>query len=162
MSEQVVSKHKVVSFTFYITDVTGKTVERSGMPFEYLHGAPNSHMFPKVEAALEGKKVGDTVDVTLEPKDAFGQHDPSLTFTDDLDNIPKEFRFVGATPVFHNDKGEAMHLVVTKIEDGKITLDANHPYAGKVVNFHVTVDGIRDAQESELDSGAPEGQPPVH
>lgn len=162
MSEQVVSKHKVITFTFSITDVTGKTVERSGMPFEYLHGTPNSHMFPKVEAALEGKKVGDTVDVVLNPEDAFGEHNPELTFTDDLDNIPKEYRFVGATPVFRNDKGEPMPLVVTNIEGNKITLDANHPYAGKVITFHVTVDGIRDARDSELDAGVPEGQPPVH
>lgn len=162
MSEQVVSKHKVISFTFSITDEAGKTVERSGIPFEYLHGAPNSHMFPKVEAALEGKKVGETIDVTLQPEDAFGQHDPSLTFTDDLDNIPPEYRFVGASPQFHNDKGETMELIVTKIEDGKLTLDANHPYAGKVITFHVTVDGIRDARQNELGSGVPEGQPPVH
>jgi FKBP-type peptidyl-prolyl cis-trans isomerase SlyD len=162
MSEQVVSKHKVVSFTFSITDETGKTVERSDMPFDYLHGAPNSHMFPKLEAALEGKKVGDTVDVTLQPEEAFGHHNPELTFADDIDNIPSEYRFVGARPVFHNDQGEAMQLVVTRIENGKITLDANHPYAGKVITFHVTVDGVRDARESELGAGVPDEQPSVH
>jgi FKBP-type peptidyl-prolyl cis-trans isomerase SlyD len=162
MGEQVVSKHKVVSFTYSITDETGKTVEQSDIPLEYIHGAHNSQMFPKVEAALDGKSIGDTVDVTLAPDEAFGQHDPSLTFIDDIDNVPPEYRFVGARPRFENEKGESMELLVTKIEDGKITVDANHPFAGKTITFHVTVDGIRNAHESEIGSGVPEGRPSIH
>lgn len=161
MSKQVVEKNKVISFTYSITDEAGKMVERSDIPMEYIHGNPNSQMFPKVEAALEGKTIGDSVEVELTPEEGFGPHDPKLTFTDDLDNIPMEYRYVGAKPQFQNELGETMALTVTNIEDGKLTLDANHPYAGKTITFHITVDNIREAKEHEAGSGIPDGQPPL-
>lgn len=162
MSEQIVSHNKVVSFTYRITDETGKTVEQADIPLEYLHGSPENRMFPKVEAALEGKGVGETVEVTLTPDEAFGQYDPSLTFTDDLDNIPQEYRVVGARPQFQNDKGETLELTVTEIEDDELTLDANHPLAGKTITFHVTIDGVREAHDSELTGSFPADPGTLH
>ena len=155
MSEQVVSRFKVVAFIYTILDEEGKTLEQSGLPMEYIHGSSNNQMFPEVEAALEGKKNGDEVSVTLSPEQAFGQYDPNLTFTDDLENIPAEYRVVGAQPQFQNDKGEPMKLTVTSIEDGKLTLDANHPFAGKTITFKVTVNGLRDASSEEIDAAMP-------
>lgn len=153
MSEKIVERFKVVSFTYSISNEEGQVVERSDIPLDYLHGAPNNQMFPKIESALEGKKRGDEIAVTLRPEEGFGEHDPTLTFTDDLENVPSEYRFVGARPVFQNDQGEQMEFVVTKIEDGEITLDGNHPYAGKTVTFHIKIDAIRDASEQDLDTG---------
>jgi FKBP-type peptidyl-prolyl cis-trans isomerase SlyD len=110
-------------------------------------------MFPKIETALEGKRTGDEVAVTLTPAEGFGELDPDLSFTDDLENIPTEYRYVGARPEFTNDQGDKMEFVVTKIEDGQLTLDGNHPYAGKTITFHIKIDAIRDATEQELDTG---------
>ena len=157
MSEQTVSRFKVVAFTYKILDEQGNALEQSGLPMEYIHGSANSQMFPQIEQALEGKKNGDEVSVTLSPEQAFGAHDPHLTFTDDLENVPTEYRYVGATPKFKNDMGEPMEMTVTSIEDGKLTFDANHPFAGKTITFIVTVNGLRDATEAELTSTAPEG-----
>lgn len=161
MSEQVVSRFKVVAFIYTILDEDGQALEQSGLPMEYIHGSGNNQMFPEVEAALEGKKNGDEVSVTLSPDQAFGQHDPNLTFTDELENIPAEYRVIGARPQFQNDKGEPMELTVTNIEDGKLTLDANHPFTGKTITFKVTVNGLRDATEAELSAGMPEAEPGI-
>lgn len=152
MSEKLVKKFKVVSFTYTITNEEGQVVERSDIPLDYLHGATDNQMFPKIEVALEGKKTGDEVAVSLSPDEGFGEYDPDLSFTDSLENVPTEYRYVGARPVFHNDQGEQMEFVVTKIEDGQITLDGNHPYAGKSITFHIKIDAIRDASEQELDA----------
>lgn len=150
----VVGKHKVVSITYRIKDQGGEIVEINDLPVEYVHGG-GSDLFPKIEQALEGRGVGDSVSVTLSPEEAFGGHDPRLTFTDELENAPPELRQVGMQFEAQNAKGETISLVVTRIADGKITVDANHPLAGKTITFEVTVQGIRDATEDERRSGRP-------
>lgn len=150
MTEKTVAKFQVISFTFTITDESGQVQEQSPMPMDYIHGLPNSQMFPKVEAALEGKKVGDSVSVTLTPAEAFGEHDPQLVYRDKVDNVPMQYRYVGARPVFRNDRGEQMEFEVTAIEDGNIIIDGNHPYVGKTLTFEVTIDAIREASDAEV------------
>lgn len=127
MSDQFVTKHKVVSITYRILDEQDQLVEQSDIPIDYVHRMDND-MFAKVEQALEGESVGDTVNVVLPPEDGFGNPDPGMTFTDDLDNVPPEYRHVGARPMFQNEQGEVTEFVVSKIENGKVTIDGNHPY----------------------------------
>ncbi|MDX1823256.1 MAG: FKBP-type peptidyl-prolyl cis-trans isomerase [Thiohalomonadales bacterium] len=152
MSEQRVEENKVVSLTYVIIDETGAVLEQYDMPISYVHG-PNSNMYPKVAQALEGAKVGDQVEVSLSPAEGFGERDPSLTFSDKLDNVPPEYRHIGAEATFQNDQGETMTMTVRKIENGIITLDGNHPFAGKTVSFKLRVTEIRDATEAEVGSG---------
>ncbi|BAU50424.1 peptidylprolyl isomerase [Sulfurifustis variabilis] len=150
----VVEKHKVVSITYRIRDQGGEIVEINDLPVEYVHGGA-SDLFPKIEQALEGREVGDSVTVRLAPEEAFGGHDPKQTFTDDIENAPPELRQVGAQFEAQNAKGETINLVVTDVGDGRITVDANHPLAGKTIAFEVTVREIRDATEEERVSGRP-------
>ncbi|WP_455210104.1 FKBP-type peptidyl-prolyl cis-trans isomerase [Kaarinaea lacus] len=152
MSDQIVTKHKVVSITYRILDEKGELVEQSDIPIDYIHGTKND-MFAKVEQALEGKSVGDTVEVVLPPEDGFGHADPSMTFTDDIENVPPEYRHVGARPMFQNKHGDVTEFVVSKIENGKLTVDGNHPFAGKTMTFKVDVIAIRDATEEEIAGG---------
>lgn len=155
----VVERHKVVSITYRIKDQSGEIVEINDLPVEYVHGGA-SDLFPKIEQALEGRRIGGSVTVTLVPEEAFGGHDPKLTFTDELENAPPELRQVGMQFEAQNAKGETINLVVTHVGNGKITVDANHPFAGKTITFEVTVQAIRDATEDERRSGRPgQGQP---
>ncbi|HHO68820.1 MAG TPA: peptidylprolyl isomerase [Gammaproteobacteria bacterium] len=152
MPHPVVAKHKVVSISYSILDENGTVLEQSDIPVAYVHGGPNQ-MFPEVEAALEGKAVGERVEVTLSPEQAFGPSDPSLTFTDDIDNVPPQFRHVGAQVEMQNEAGDVRTFVVSKIEDGRLTVDGNHPFAGKTLTFSVTVNDIRDATAEEKIQG---------
>lgn len=152
MSENKVKKNKVVSITYRIIDEQGELVEQSDIPVDYVHRGKND-MFPKVENALDGKSVGDSVEVMLPPEDGFGPADPSMMFTDDLENVPPEYRHVGARPMFQNEHGEVTEFVVSKIENGKLTIDGNHPFAGKTMTFKVDVVAVRDATEEELQQG---------
>ena len=158
MSDQIVAKNKVVSITYRILDEQGELVEQSDIPVDYIHGSDND-MFPKVEQALEGKTVGDSVKVVLPPEDGFGHADPNMTFTDDLENVPPEYRHVGARPMFQNEHGDVTEFVVSKIENGKLTVDGNHPFAGKTMTFNVDVVAIRDATEDELSGRSPVASP---
>lgn len=154
MSESRVTPLKVVSFTYEISDESGQVVEKIDIPVSYLHGG-RGDIFPQVEKALDGREVGDRVEVTLSPEEGFGPYRPELTFTDDLANVPPEFRFIGAEVEMQNDQGEAKKFVVSRIADDKLTVDANHPFAGKHITFAVTIVGIRDPRPQEVAQGAP-------
>ena len=161
MSDSIVAKNKAIYITYSILDSQGQVVEQSDIPIGYVHGA-DSGLFEQVEAALEGAKAGDKLEVVLPPEQGFGAHDPALTFTDDIDNVPPEYRYIGAEVEFENEQGEAMKFLVTKIENGKLTVDANHPFAGQTVKFAVTVVAVRDATPDEIANGRPdEGGPPT-
>lgn len=154
MSADKVAKHKAVYITYSIVDSVGNVFEQMDMPVGYIHRA-DSGIFEKVEDALEGCGVGDHVEVELTPEEGFGAHQPELTFTDDIDNVPPEFRRLGAEVEFSNDRGETVMFKVTRIGDGKLTIDGNHPMAGQTVTFKVDVVSIRDAGADEIASGRP-------
>ena len=150
----LVTKHKLVTITYIVEDETGETIEQNDIPEGYVHGV-GSDLLPALETALDGHASSDVVEVTLSPKDAFGDHDPELTLSDKLDNVPEEFRYVGAQAEFQNENGETKSFMVTKIEGDTLTLDGNHPFAGKTIKFSVTIHDIRDASEEEIANKAP-------
>jgi len=152
MSGQFVGQDKVVSFTYSIVDASGAVIEQSDFPISYVHGGRHD-LFEKVVQELEGSVVGDTVEVELTPDEGFGTHDPDLTYTDDLENVPAEFRRVGAEVEMMNDEGDTRKFTVTRIENGKLTVDGNHPMAGKTIVFHIRVTAIRDATPDEVSNG---------
>lgn len=157
MTEERVARNKVVYVTYSIIDQSGSVFEQSDVPVGYVHGC-NSPLFKKIELALDGHRIGDRVEVSLNPAEGFGPHDPALTFTDDIENAPPEFRRVGAEVEMQNEQGESMTFRVSRIVDGKITLDANHALAGQTVTFVVDVANIRDANMDEIVNGLPVDQ----
>ena len=156
----VVAKNKVVSLIYVVRNQKGEIFEYRDLPVSYVHGS-GADLFPKIEQALEGHAVGDRVAVQLTPADAFGDRDPKLSFTDDIENAPPELRRVGAEFEAQNAKGESIMLTVTRIDGDKITVDANHPLAGQNISFEVTVRDIRDATPEEIRNGRPAGDLPT-
>lgn len=149
MSEQRIAPFKFVTLTYRIFDSDGLVLEQNDIPVSYIHGG-HSELFEKIERALEGKIAGERITVTLAPHEGFGEHDPNLTFTDDLNNVPPEFRHIGAQVEMQNEAGETRTFVVTRIDNGRLTVDCNHPFAGKTVRFEVDVQSVRDATPDEL------------
>jgi len=144
-----VTKHKLVTITYIIKDESGETIEQNDVPVGYVHGV-GGELVPALEAALDGHNVDDVVEVTISAEDGFGQYDPDLAFSDKMDNVPEEFRYVGAQAEFKNENGESKTFIVSKIDGDMLTLDGNHPFAGKTVQFQVTIHDIRDASEEEI------------
>jgi FKBP-type peptidyl-prolyl cis-trans isomerase SlyD len=158
---EMIGVNKVVYLTYTILDQAGNIFEHSDLPVGYVHGA-GSDLFEKIEQALDGKAVGDHVEVVLSPDEGFGPHDGTLTFTDDIENVPAEHRHIGSEVMFENERGEAMTFRVTKIEDDQLTIDANHPLAGQTVKFLVNVVSMREATLDEIANGVPDNTPPMH
>src|ERR1051326_9083373 len=96
-----IKRGSLVVFTYQITDPHGEVLERIGMPVSYVHGFGQG-LLDKVERSLEGHTAGDVVQVELTPDEGFGPHDPALTFTDDIANVPEQFHHVGAEVEMQN------------------------------------------------------------
>ena len=131
MSE-IIAKNKFVSLTYTITDDADNILERIDIPIQHIQGA-KSQVIEKIEIALDGHAVGDLVQIALTPEEGFGAHQPELTFSDDTANVPPQFHSIGAKVEFQNDNGENKIFRVTEIADGKLTVDGNHPFAGKTI-----------------------------
>ncbi len=148
MSDKI-TQNKFVSLTYTISDEDNNILEHIDVPIQYIQGV-KSQVIKKIEIALEGHETGDLVHVTLSPEEGFGPHLPELTFADDINNVPEEFHSIGAEVEFQNDHGESKIFRVTEIADGKLTVDGNHPFAGKSITYNITVKEVRDATGSEL------------
>lgn len=153
-----VTKNKAVYFIYSILDKNGEILEQSDLPMSYVHGT-DSGLIEKVEQALDGCAENESVEVMVTADEGYGQLDPDLTYTDDLDNVPPEYHNIGAEVQFQNDNGDIKKFIVSKIEDGKLTVDGNHPFAGKDLIFKITVTEIRDATQEEIESGKPSSKP---
>ena len=151
MSDKI-SNNKFVSLVYTITDDDDNILERIDMPIQYIQGV-KSQVIEKIEIALAGHKEGDLVHVTLSPEEGFGPHQPELTFSDDISNVPPQFHSIGAEVEFQNDQGESKIFRVTHIDENKLTVDGNHPFAGKTITYNITVQEVRDATADELKHG---------
>ena len=140
----------VVSLTFKLYDARNALIEEAREPITYLHGG-YSGIFPLVEEALMHKKVGESVSVTLEPADAFGDYDASLVRMESVDALPPDLT-VGGYLVSEQD-GQEVVWRVTDIADGKAVLDGNHELAGQQLRFEATVIDIRPATQEEVSHG---------
>lgn len=148
-SEQVIMPGKLVSLTYRILAPDGRLLEQTDVPVSYIHGG-QVELIGGMDAVISGKCAGDEVEILLGPDEGFGPWDPSLTFTDDLENVPEEFRYVGAEVPMQNDQGEVRAFHVIRIADGRLTVDGNHPLAGKALRVHVRIQEIRDPTQAEL------------
>jgi FKBP-type peptidyl-prolyl cis-trans isomerase SlyD len=155
MSKETVQTGKFVTLTYSILDSEGKVLEQSDLPVSYIHGG-ETELIGGMDRAVAGKSQGDEVTMTVSPEDGFGEYNPDLTFTDDIDNVPHEFRQLGAEVQMQNDAGEVKSFYVTKIENGRLTVDGNHPMAGKSLKVRVKIVEVRDAtKEDAMQVGLP-------
>ncbi len=152
-----ISKDSVVQFHYEITDLDGNLVETSydSDPAAYLHGHTN--MMPGVEQALDGKQQGDKFSVELGPELTFGD-----IIEDSHQRVPVKHLIgatkwkAGMTAVVQTEQGQRQ---VTIVKMGKFmaTVDINHPFAGKTLNFALEVVNVRAATQEEIDHGHAHG-----
>lgn len=154
-----ISANKVVTIDYKVLDAaSGELIDSSegGHPMTYLHGFQN--IIPGLENALAGKNVGDALDITVAPADAYGEYSEER-----IQEVPIE-AFQGVEQV---EPGMAftaqtqhgpVNLIVTEVTDTTVTVDANHPLAGKALSFSVKVLSVRDASEEELAHGHVHGE----
>ena len=149
----MIGDKSVVTIHYTLTDDAGEVLDdsRDGDPMIYLHGASN--IIPGLEKELTGKITGATLKVIVSPEDGYGEHSPEA-----IQKVPRS-NFEGVEDIqpgmqFQTESPEGVQLiVVTEVSDAEVTIDANHPLAGKTLHFDVSVEGVRDATPEEIDHG---------
>jgi FKBP-type peptidyl-prolyl cis-trans isomerase SlyD len=147
-----IAMNTVVSISYELKDSNGNVLEVSPEPVSYLHGGYDN-IFPRVEEELHGKSVGDTVEITLEPADAFGDYDEELVQMEPVSAFPSKDLKVGMQFEGEDESGEVILYTITNINDGKVIVDGNHPWAGERVLFKATITAVRKAGEEEVAHG---------
>jgi FKBP-type peptidyl-prolyl cis-trans isomerase SlyD len=112
----------------------------------YLHGGYGG-LLAGLELALEGKSAGETVQVQLEPEDAFGEYDAERVRLE-----PAERYGEGIAAGMEVEEDGTLYLV-TDVADGKVVLDGNHPLAGMALRFSMHVLAVRSAKPEEIARG---------
>ncbi len=148
-----IAANSVVLFHYTLTNAAGEQLDSSAgqEPLGYLHGAGN--IIPGLENALAGKSVGDKLNVTVAPEEAYGTIKDELIQEVDranfegIDEIEPGMQFMAQTPWGQQP------VTVVKVEGDVITLDGNHPLAGETLTFDVEVVEVRAASEEELSHG---------
>ena len=149
-----VAKDTVVSLNYELFDSTGELLEKVDEAISYLHGGYDG-IFPLVEEALHGKSVGEKCSVTMKPDDAFGEYEHNLVEVEPRSSFPKEvavgMQFEGAPEA--SDEEDFILFTVVDVTDDEVTVDGNHPLAGKTLTFNCTITGVRSASTEELEHG---------
>ena len=148
-----VTHNKVVTIDYTLKNNDGQILDQSqNGEFEYLHGASN--IIPGLESALLDKKAGETLSVTVPPAMGYGELNAALKQVVPM-NMFESNENVTIGQQFHaqGDDGHDIMITVTEIDGDNVTIDGNHPLAGLDLNFDVTVIGIRDATQEEMDHG---------
>jgi len=162
MSETI-QDDKFVELSYKVIDQkSGEALVAVEYPIGYVHGA-DSALDQSVTIELEGKKVGDVIEVPVDCNTLYGPRDESLVFTDHIENVPEEYREVGTTITMENAKGEPKKFIVTRLDDKTLTVDGNNPLSGRNVIFKLEVLTVRDATEEEIEvGGAIEAEPDIN
>ncbi len=144
----------VVSIHYTLTDEAGQTLDSSagGEPLTYLHG--HGGIIPGLENELTDKAKGDTLKVVVQPEDGYGDFNPDM-----LQQVPRE-AFQGVDTIeagmqfqAQGEGGQMQMVVVREVTDEAVLVDGNHLLAGQVLNFDVSIEGVREASAEEIEHG---------
>lgn len=152
-----ISENTVVSIHYTLTNDAGEVLDSSsgGEPLTYLHGASN--IIPGLEAALQGRKVGDQFKVSVAPKDGYGERIDAL-----VQRIPKN-QFAqpdqlqkGMQFQIQGPNGPLI-LTVVEVSNSDVVVDGNPELAGQNLHFDVEVTDVRQASSEEIEHGHAHG-----
>ena len=154
----LIAKNSVVTLAYRVTDSDGNVVDEGSALMVYLHGGYDG-IFPRIEESLQGRKVGDKLEIKLLPDDAFDEYDADLVNIESRnlfpENIEVGMQFERAA---EDEDDEDVLYTITDIADDKVVVDGNHPLAGVALIFSCTVNNVRAASADEISHGHIHGE----
>lgn len=154
-----IEKNTVVSLRYELSDVNGTLLEKIEEPISYLHGGYDG-IFPTVEAALHGKTVGEKLTITITPDEGFGEYEHDLVRVEPRSMFPENvaigMQFEGGAE--GDESNEYSLYTVVDVTEDEVTVDGNHPLAGKTLSFGGVVSGVRAATAEEIEHGHTHGE----
>ena len=143
----------VVSIHYELSNVSGEVLDSSLEmdPLTYLHGTGG--LIPGLEKALDGHGVGDKLSVDIQPDEAYGPVNADLIQAVPLSAFEGVEKVEPGMQFQAGGDGQEQPVKVVSVSEDVVTVDANHPLAGEILHFDVTIEAIRAATEEELDHG---------
>lgn len=147
-----IEKNMVVSIDYVLLDSTGKTMEKTESPINYLHGGYDD-IFPVVEDVLQNKEIGHSCSVLMSPENHFGEYDSDLVRVEPRNAFPENIKIGMHFEGEEENSKITLIYTITDITEDKVIVDGNHPLAGMTLHFDCTVTGMRPATEEEISHG---------
>lgn len=150
-----VESGKIVAFHYTVKEVhTGQEIDAShhhGQPLLILFG--RGQIIPGLEREMVGMEVGEKREITVKAEDAYGEVRPEL-----LQKIPREalgdiVPEKGMPLQMRTPEGQLINMTVADFDEASVTVDLNHPLAGKDILFEIEVIEVRDPTPEELAYG---------
>jgi FKBP-type peptidyl-prolyl cis-trans isomerase SlyD len=150
-----ITQQCVVALTWTLKDTLGETLDVLDDPVEFLVGGTD--LFAKIEEALQGHEKGATLELHLEPEEAFGDYNENLVFLEPRSLFPAELEegltFEGLPAGSNEEAPKDLIYTVTEIYPEHVVLDGNHPLAGIAIRLKLKVEDVREATEEEIGRG---------
>lgn len=153
-----IEKHTVVAIDYTLKDDEGTVIDSSDgrEPLAYLHGVGS--IIPGLEKELEGKSVGDALEVSIPPAEGYGERKEELLQEVDRAQFGDVEDLAPGMQFQVNAETGPLVVTVTDVNEKVVTIDGNHPLAGVNLNFAVTVKEIREATDEEKEHGHAHGE----
>ena len=145
-----IENDKVVKFSYKLSDVSDNLLEESDdkVPMAYLHG--HNNLLAALEKEMTGKQAGDKFSAVLEPVDAYGEIQPDAEQRIPVKHLQGAKKWKkGMIGSVQTEKGRRQ-MTVVKVGKFMVTVDFNHPFAGKTLKFDVEIIDVRDATNEEI------------
>jgi FKBP-type peptidyl-prolyl cis-trans isomerase SlyD len=126
-----------IEYTLKLDDKSVFDTNVGADPLTYVHGS--RQIVPGLEKALEGMKVGESKQVTVQPEEGYGKVHNEAFLELEKEKIPNDARQVGARVQGRTGDGQTVTARVAEIKDATVVLDFNHPLAGKTLHFDVKI-----------------------
>jgi len=156
-----IQQNQVVTIHYTVKDDKGNVVDSTigKEPLSFIFGM--NQILPKLEEAIQDMLIGSKKAVELTPEDAYGEYHDDAVQTIERNEFPEGTELEeGMGFVANTADGRQLPFVIKEVSGNDITIDFNHPLAGKKLNFEVELIDIRDATPEELAHGhvhGPEG-----
>jgi FKBP-type peptidyl-prolyl cis-trans isomerase SlyD len=124
---------------------------KGGHPLEFITG--KGQIIPGLEQALVGMDKGENGDIIVKASDAYGELNPEAVQTLPVDQFEGIDLKEGMVLYGQGEQGQTVQVVVKSFNDSDVTIDFNHPLAGKDLMFTVSVLDIREATADEAMTG---------
>lgn len=153
-----IEKNRVVALSYTLV-VDGAIADQATAerPLEYIHGT--GMLLPRFEEEVAGKEPGEDYAFTLSPEEGYGVHNPAHVFDIPISafaidgEIRHDLLVVGRTIPMLNQNGQVVQGTVAAVKEDAVSMDFNHPMAGKTLNFSGKVVSVREATQKELTEG---------
>jgi FKBP-type peptidyl-prolyl cis-trans isomerase SlyD len=153
-----ITSHCVVALTWVLSDTLGEELDVLDESVEFLVGGKD--LLPAIEASLQGHEAGASVQLQIEPEQAFGDFNDQLLFLEPRHLFPSELE-VGMTiegsalpEGCHPEAPRQALYTVTDIYPEHVVLDANHPLAGIAIRLRIRVESVRESTDEERERGS--------